>query len=98
MTNPAVQAIQILDPGYHHDTWKRSSLGIKRLMDIGGSALASIMCAPLFLVMASQSKRRQKVRCSSGNSELGRMACASLSPEISFECTSTMILALIKNM
>lgn len=43
-----------------HDNGKRSLLGIKRLMDIGGSALALVMCAPLFLVMALAIKASSK--------------------------------------
>ena len=42
------------------DNGRRSLLGIKRLMDIGGSALALIMCAPLFLVMALAIKASSK--------------------------------------
>ena len=34
------------------DNGRRSLLGVKRLMDIVGSALALILCAPLFLIMA----------------------------------------------
>jgi lipopolysaccharide/colanic/teichoic acid biosynthesis glycosyltransferase len=42
------------------DNGRRSLLVIKRLMDIVGSALALIMCAPLFLVMALAIKASSK--------------------------------------
>ena len=42
------------------DNGRRSLLGIKRMMDIVGSALALIMCAPLFLMMALAIKASSK--------------------------------------
>lgn len=42
------------------DNGRRSLLGIKRLMDIVGSALALIICTPLFLMMALAIKASSK--------------------------------------
>ena len=42
------------------DNGRRSLLGIKRVMDIGGSALALIMCTPLFLMIALAIKASSK--------------------------------------
>jgi lipopolysaccharide/colanic/teichoic acid biosynthesis glycosyltransferase len=42
------------------DNGRRSLLGIKRLMDIIGSALALILCTPLFLMMAIAIKASSK--------------------------------------
>lgn len=42
------------------DNGRRSLLGIKRVMDIGGSTLALIMCTPLFLMIALAIKASSK--------------------------------------
>ena len=42
------------------DNGRRSLLGIKRLMDIVGSALTLVLCAPLFLIMALAIKASSK--------------------------------------
>ena len=44
----------------NRDNGRRSLLGIKRVMDIAGSALALIVCAPLFLVIAMAIKASSK--------------------------------------
>ncbi len=54
-SNPA------LYPDLHsHDRGKQSLLGLKRLMDIAGSSLLLILCAPLLLVVAVAIKATSK--------------------------------------
>ena len=61
MTLLDVQAIRPCTQTYRTATTEGGALlGIKRLMDIGGSTLALIMCTPLFLVMALAIKASSK--------------------------------------
>lgn len=76
---------------------KRSLLVIKRAMDIFGSAVMLILCAPLLAIIAAAVKVSSRGLCFSDSIELDSMAAGSLSSS-SARCEPITIRAFIRNM